>query len=168
MSRLAPLVDGSPNGDRSIPGGGYVSYYTWGEALGVGLDLTLRDRSDGRVTLDDYMRVLWTRFGRSVSPRVGYVASPYTLADLKQVLADVSGDESFATQFFADFIEGRDVPDYARLLSRAGFVLRPKPSSTTSGDGFEVVLAEETGQPLTDDQRRFRDAWLGSRARNTF
>ena len=168
MSRLAPLVDGSQNGERSVPGGGYISYYTWGEALGLGLDLTLRDRSNGRVTLDDYMRALWTRFGRPASPRIGYVASPYTLADLKQVLAEVSGDESLATQFFADFIEGRDVPDYARLLSRAGFVLRPKSTSATTGGGFEVVLAEETGQQLTDEHRRFRDAWLGSRARNTF
>ena len=37
----------------------YISYYTWGTALGVGLDLTLRDRTDGKVTLDDFMRALW-------------------------------------------------------------------------------------------------------------
>ena len=168
MSQLAPLVDGAGIVDRSVPSGSYVSYYTWGESLGIGLDLMLRDRSDGRVTLDDYMRALWVRFGRSAARRTGYVDSPYTLADLKQTLAEVSGDASFAAQFFADYIEGRDVPDYTRLLARAGFVLRPKASSTRPDGGFEVVLAEEIGQLVTDAQRRFRDGWLGSGARNTF
>jgi predicted metalloprotease with PDZ domain len=167
MSRLAPLVDGASSPDSSVLAG-YISYYTWGEALGLGLDLTLRDRSDGRVTLDDYMRALWARFGRPTSPRTGYVASPYTLIDLRQALAEVSGDAAFATQFFAAYIEGRDVPDYTRLLGRAGLVLRPKAGSAGAGNGFDVVLAEEIGQPLTDDQRQFRDAWLGSGARNTF
>ena len=30
----------------------------------------------------------------------------------------------------------------------------------------ELVTAEDAGQPLSDLQRRFRDAWLGSAARN--
>jgi predicted metalloprotease with PDZ domain len=163
MSRLAPLVDGAESVDRSILDGSYISYYTWGEALGVALDLTLRDRSEGRITLDDYMRALWAVFGRSAARKPGYVESPYTLADLRRTLADVSGDAAFATQFFADYIEGRDVPDYARLLGRAGFLLR-----AGAGGGVEVVPAEDAGQTITDAQRRFRDAWLSSAARNTF
>jgi len=167
MSRLAPSVDGAKS-DPPFPSDSYISYYTWGEALGIGLDLTLRDRSDGRITLDDYMRALWTMFGRSASQRPGYVASPYTSADLQRTLAEVSGDSAFAKQFFTDYIEGHDVPDYARLLARAGFILRPRASSGGSDPRYEVVLAEDTGQPLTDAQRRFRDAWLSSGARNIF
>jgi predicted metalloprotease with PDZ domain len=52
MSRLAPLIDGAASVDPAIASN-YISYYAWGEALGIGLDLTLRDRTDGRVTLDD-------------------------------------------------------------------------------------------------------------------
>jgi predicted metalloprotease with PDZ domain len=169
MSRLAPLVDGAASVDRAALNG-YISYYTWGEVVGLGLDLTLRERSDGRVTLDDYMRALWTRFGRSAAARPGYVASPYTLADLRTTLAEVSGDAGFATDFFERYIEGRDVVEYARLLSRAGFLLRPRTSSPDrpSPESYEVVPAELAGQPLTDTQRTFRDAWLSSRARNTF
>jgi predicted metalloprotease with PDZ domain len=168
MSRLAPLVDGAMSVDRSSLAG-YISYYTWGEAIGLGLDLTLRERTDGRLTLDDYMRALWARFGRSAAVRPGYVASPYTLADLRNTLAEVIGDETFATTFFERYIEGRDVVDYARLLARAGLLLRPRTSLPAGASGMlEIVPAEQAGQPLTEAQREFRDAWLSSRARNTF
>ena len=46
--------------------------------------------------------------------------------DLKAALAAVSGDAAFAEDFFARYIQGREVVDYARLLARAGFVLRPR------------------------------------------
>jgi predicted metalloprotease with PDZ domain len=168
MSRLAPLVDGAATVDHASLNG-YISYYTWGEALGLGLDLTLRERTDGRVTLDDYMRALWTRFGRSAAARPGYVTSPYTAADLKATLAEVSGDAAFAADFFERYIEGRDVVEYATLLSRAGFLLRPRSSPNgPAGASYEVVPAEEAGQPLTEEQRSRREAWLSSRARNTF
>ena len=117
------------------------------------------------------MRALWDKFGRSASTRLGYVESPYTLADLKATLAEVSGDAEFASRFFARYIEGHDVVDYARLLSRAGLLLRQRQGSAgKSGQepGFEVVPAEDAGQTMTDAQRRFRDAWLSSSARNTF
>src|SRR5688572_9045009 len=82
VSQMAPFVDGAKFEDRTGFPNTYVSYYTWGEALGAGLDLTLRDRSDGRITLDHYMRALWDKFGRSASRRPGYVETPYTIADL--------------------------------------------------------------------------------------
>ena len=169
MSRLAPLVDGASSVDHASLNG-YISYYTWGEAVGLGLDLTLRERTDGGVTLDDYMRALWARFGRSAAARPGYVASPYTLADLRATLAVVSGDEAFAKDFFERYIEGRDVVEYGRLLLRAGFLLRPRTSSDNRPpvESFEIVPVEQAGQPLTEAQRTFRDAWLSSRARNTF
>jgi predicted metalloprotease with PDZ domain len=170
MSRLAPFVDGAKAVDPSILRDGYISYYTWGEALGVGLDLTLRERSDGRVTLDDYMRALWATFGRSAARRPGYVESPYTNADLERTLAEVSGDAAFAADFFKRYVEGRDVVEYSRLLARAGFVLRPVAAGAgpAGSGGFEVVLAEDAGQPLTEAQQRFRDAWLSSGGRNVF
>ena len=167
MSRLAPLVDGAASVDHASLDG-YISYYTWGEVVGLGLDLTLRERTGGSVTLDDYMRALWARFGRSAAARPGYVASPYTLADLRATLAEVSGDASFAANFFEKYIEGRDVVEYADLLSRAGFLLRPRTSLPARPGQYEVLPIEQTGQPLTDAQRSFRDAWLSSRARNTF
>jgi predicted metalloprotease with PDZ domain len=196
------------------------------------------------------MRALWATFGKPAPPMPGYVATPYTLADVKAVLASVAGDAAFANDFFARYIEGHDALDYAPLLARAGLVLRPAAAgrgyagqvpmrdgqrgvriagavpfgspayaagldrddvivsiggarvtradevdraitSRKPGDTLPVtferrgqqvtatirlvedprrdlILAEQAGQPLSDAQRRFRDAWLSSPARNAF
>jgi predicted metalloprotease with PDZ domain len=42
-----------------------VSYYVKGALVALALDLTLRGRTAGRVSLDDVMRALWDRYGRS-------------------------------------------------------------------------------------------------------
>jgi len=199
------------------------------------------------VTLDDFMRALWDKYGRPGTKTPGYVETPYTLDDVKSTLAIVTGDAAFADDFFARYILGREVVDYARLLSRAGLVLRTRaagrawagPLRTENtqtgarviadilfgtpayqaglerddiivslggsrvaspadvdralmarkpGDSLQVVYdrhgervtavlklvadptlelvpAEEAGQTLTDEQRKFRDSWLASAAR---
>jgi predicted metalloprotease with PDZ domain len=245
MSRLAPFVDAATATDRTAFDNTYVSYYTWGAAVALGLDLSLRDRSDGKVTLDDFMRRLWQTHGKPGGKAPGYVDRPYTMADLKAALASVCGDAAFADDFFARYIQGRDVVDYQRLLARAGLVLRhtspgqafagsfrmqdvqgrPRvvgsvPFGTPAYDAgldrddvilavggrdvsgaadvdrairearpgqqlpivferrgvrvsgvlrlvedpdVEIVLAENTGQSVSPEQRRFRDAWLSGR-----
>ena len=124
MSRLAPFVDAAATVDRVSFDNTYISYYAWGQALGLGLDLTLRDRTDGKVTLDHYMQALWQKHGRPGGKAPGYVDHPYTMADLKSVLAAVAGDARFADDFFARFIQGHEVVNYERLLARAGLVVR--------------------------------------------
>ena len=97
MSRMAPFTDAATAIDPTNFANTFISYYVWGEAIGLGLDLTLRSRSGGRVTLDDYMRALWERFGApdgepgaGVPP--GVVTRPYTPADAEAVLGEVAGD----------------------------------------------------------------------------
>jgi predicted metalloprotease with PDZ domain len=124
MSQLAPFRDAAAAIDPTNFDNTFISYYTWGEAIALGLDLALRERSDGRVTLDDFMRAMWMRFGTSAAKAAGLVEATYTISDLKATLATVAGDPAFADDFFARYIEGREVVDYARLLSRAGMTLR--------------------------------------------
>jgi len=126
MSEMAPFVDRAASVDRTNFSNTFISYYTWGSVIALGLDLTLRERSGGKVTLDDFMRALWNGFGRPGTKTAGYVDTPYTMADLKAALASVVGDAAFADDFFARYIEGREVADYARLLAQAGLVLRPR------------------------------------------
>jgi len=245
MSRLAPFVDAAVSIDRTAWPNLFISYYTYGQAIGLGLDLSLRDRSDNKVTGDAFMSGLWAQFGRPGQKEPGKVSVTYTVDGLKESLAKLSGDRGFANEFFSKYIEGREVVDYARLLSRAGFVMRKRSAGrafagqvnlqpggsalrvgslvpwesplydagvaqddqlvmlgdtalTTaaawdaalakhkpgervplrfvrrSGETvngtitleedprIEVVLVEKTGGTLTDDQKRFRESWLGS------
>ena len=144
MSRLAPLVDAAVWNDPTNWGSTFLSYYTWGAAIGLGLDLSLRVRSDGRVTLDDYMRRLWREYGRGQGPAEGLVSHPYTREDLVDRLADVSGDPRFANEFFARYISGHGVVDYRQLLGRAGFLLQQvRPGRAWIGP---ITLSFDRGQ----------------------
>lgn len=154
MSQLAPFTDAAAAIDQTNWGNTFVSYYTWGEAIALGLDLTLRARTDGQVTLDDFMRAMWTRFGRPGGVAPGLVSRPYTPAEVRTVLGDVAGDQRFADDFLARFIEGHELVDYAALLAEAGFLLRPRaPGHAWLGDvswgpGLRVSDPTSYGSPL--------------------
>ena len=129
MSRMAPFTDAAGNIDRTNWGNLFISYYTWGEVLGLGLDLLLRLRSADQknydmVTLDDYMQLLWRRFGRSGDEVPGVVSRPFTQNDARTVLAELTSDQTFADDFFDRYVEGHEVIDYEPLFERAGLVLR--------------------------------------------
>ena len=126
MSRLAPFVDAAVSIDRTAWPNLFISYYTYGQAIGLGLDLSLRDRSNGKIRGDDYMKALWARFGRPGQKEAGKVASAYSIDGLKETLATVSGDRNFANDFFSKFVEGRQLVDYPALLARAGLVMRKR------------------------------------------
>ncbi len=125
MSRLAPYVDAATAVDPTNWENTYASYYPYGAAIGLGLDLLLRERSDGRVTLDDYMRRLWTTHGAPGGSVPGLVARPYTSADLEAALAATSGDAAFARGFFARHVMGTEPLPFERLLAGVGYELRP-------------------------------------------
>ena len=132
---MAAFIDGGRAIDKTNWSIANISYYPFGGAIALALDLTLRDRSDGRLSLDDFMRAMWRTFGKPGGAREGYVDRPYTMADAEETLASVSGDRAFARDFFARFIQGHDVADYARLLARAGFAVRKRnPGGAWLGD----------------------------------
>lgn len=166
MSRLAPFTDAASAIDRTNWGNFFVSYYTWGETLGLGLDLLLRvrgatdeDEAARKVTLDDYMQLLWQRFGRAGGAVPGVVDRPYTQADARAALAELTGDQAFADDFFDRYVDGHDVIDYALLFERAGLVLRPRapgqtwlgsPSLSFGRGGGRLTTPIGFGSPLHD------------------
>jgi predicted metalloprotease with PDZ domain len=125
MSRMAPLTDGGRPIDRTNWSISVTSYYQIGGAIALALDLALRDRSHDGAGLDDFMREMWRRYGKPGGSREGYVDAPYTMDDAESALAAVSGDGAFARDFFARYIRGREVPDFATLLAPAGLILHP-------------------------------------------
>ena len=120
MSRLAPFFDGGSFPDPTNRQNTFLSYYTWGSVIGLGLDLTLRQKYNR--TLDDYLRLLWTGYGRQQTPALAPVR-PYTADDLRTELGRFTGDPAFANDFFRRYIDGSDVPDFEKLLEPAGFRL---------------------------------------------
>lgn len=131
MSRQAPFTDAATSIDPSNRANTFLSYYTYGEAIAAGLDLTLRSRFSER-SLDDYMRAMWLRHGRT--------ERPYTMDHLRIVLGAVTRDTAFANDYFRRFIAGREVPDYAELFATVGLVFRPvRPGVAWIGDaGLEA------------------------------
>ena len=125
MSEQAPFADAGVANDANDRARTFISYYTYGAAIALGLDLSLREMSNSRITLDDYMRLLWKEFGKPGGPEPGLVGHPYTLRDLREQLAVLTGNKKFADEFFDKYVEGRDVVDYAHLFKLAGYELRP-------------------------------------------
>lgn len=132
MSLRAPFVDAATSIDPTNANI-FASYYPYGAVIALGLDLTLRERFPG-VTLDDYMRLMWTRHG--VTER------PYTPADLERALADVTGDAAFARDFFDRSIRGSELPDFAPLLAQAGVVIAPRNPGRAWAGPIQLQVAE--------------------------
>jgi predicted metalloprotease with PDZ domain len=151
MSQMAPFVDRAATADRTNFDNTFISYYTWGSVIAMGLDLTLRDHTDGRVTLDDFMRALWQRYGKPGVRVPGYVDTPYTSDNLKATLAAVAGEEGFAVDFFARYIEGHEVVDFPKLLARAGLLLRPVGGKVQATAGrFQMQDSPNGARIITD------------------
>jgi predicted metalloprotease with PDZ domain len=130
MSMQAPFVDAAAAIDPNNRANTFISYYTWGSVIGLGLDLSIRTQFAGR-SLDDYMRALWTKYGqhqRDYAP-----ARPFTIADLRATLGEVTS-VPFANAFFDRYIEGTEVPDFQPLLAAVGMELRrAAPDSASLG-----------------------------------
>jgi len=111
--------DGNPNSN--------VSFYLKGSILGLILDLTIRDATDGARGLDDVMRLLMERYyeqGRGY-PEDGFQAAA-------EEVAGRSLDE-----FFARYVAGTDELPYAETLEVVGLdasqVPRPDAPAATFG-----------------------------------
>ena len=156
MSERAPFVDAATSIDSPNWSNTFLSYYTWGAAIGLGLDLALRARND-TLSLDTFMRAMWSEYGRQ--QKDFNPARPYRVDDARRVLGRVAGDTTWANDFFARFITGHDVPDFAALAAPAGVVVRrARAGRAWAGDApmraeggrVAVIAPTQQGTPLYD------------------
>ncbi|MDB5112821.1 MAG: family metallopeptidase [Mucilaginibacter sp.] len=158
MSRNAVFTDAGVSIDPTNYANTFTSYYTYGGAIALALDLRLR--SEFNLTLDDYMRTVWLDRGK--------VMKPYVVADLQVELAKVTKNPKFAADFFNRYINGIDKNNYAGLLEKAGLLLRKSQPAkawigqvgafgirgrsgqvrTTATDGFAIPSNTIMGTPL--------------------
>ncbi|MEB3196755.1 MAG: PDZ domain-containing protein [Candidatus Sericytochromatia bacterium] len=110
---------------------GALNYYVKGYLLGVALDLTLRARSEGTVSLDEVMRAMWQDFG---APGINY--RPEDVCATAERLLGASLED-----FWALHLRGREDWDWEAILRPAGLLLLerdPRPS-------LQVVVAPGAG-----------------------
>jgi predicted metalloprotease with PDZ domain len=122
-----------PNNDVNI----FTSYYTYGGAIALALDLRLR--SEFNLTLDDYMRTVWLNRGK--------VMKPYTIPDLQSDLAKLTKNPKFAADFSNKYIYGIEKNDYTALLAKAGLILqKTAPGKGWAGPLFAQQSRNRSGQ----------------------
>ena len=116
MSRKSVFTDAGVAIDPTNYQNNFTTYYYYGGAIALALDLRLR--SEFNLTLDDYMRTVWLARGK--------VMKPYTLTDLQTDLATITRNPKFAAEFFDKYINGIGKNNYEALLAKAGLVLRKR------------------------------------------
>jgi predicted metalloprotease with PDZ domain len=147
-SELAVFTDAGVSVDKTNFPNIFTSYYSYGAAIALALDLELRGKY--RKTLDDLMQAAWKKFGK---PEI-----PYTVPGLQDVLASVTGDRKFAQDFFERYIYGHEPIDYDPLLASAGFrVSKADPGKAWIGtpqmserEGLLIERNTLRGTPLYD------------------
>ena len=143
MSRHAPFVDAATSIDPNNFSNTFISYYTYGEALALGIDLSIRERFPGK-TLDNWMQTMWREHPD--------IQKPYTLEDLQSTLAETTSPE-FAAEIFRRHIYGMEPMDYEALLAPAGLLLR-KAHAGKAWLGTERMNFSENGGTLTTNTLR--------------
>ncbi len=137
MSRYAVFADAGVSIDPNNNANVFSSYYTYGGATALALDLRLR--SQFKLTLDGYMRAVWAAHGKP--------EKPYTVADLQNVLASYTKNPAFAADFFKRYIYGSEKNDYAALLANFGLLLRKaQPGKAWAGQLGTVAGRGRSGQ----------------------
>jgi predicted metalloprotease with PDZ domain len=145
-SRLAVYTDAATAIDKTNFGNIFYSYYLFGASVASVLDMTLR--KDFNKTLDDYMKLLWKKFGKT--------GVAYTVPDLQAVLSQLV-NAAFAKQFFDDYIYGKKRTGLHELFATVGLsVVNPSMGKASLGnltlklvDGVaEISSAVKIGEPL--------------------
>ncbi len=134
-SNHAVFVDAGVSIDKNNYPNMFTSYYTYGAALALALDLEMQTRLHKNI--DAFMQAMWKRFGRT--------EIPYTIATMRETLASVT-DTKFAASFFEKYIVGHEPIHYAALLAQAGYELK----NTTAGKAAIGISsqADEQGRLL--------------------
>lgn len=112
-SNHAVFVDAAVSIDKNNYNNMFTSYYTYGAAIALALDLEMQTKKNK--SLDDFMKAMWVSHGK---PEI-----PYTLSSMQKTLANIT-DAAFADQFFKKYILGHEAIDYTSLFAKAGYDIK--------------------------------------------
>lgn len=126
-SLSAPFIDDAPHAQRTNLGNTAISYYSKGELIGLVLDLLIRGRTNGKASLDDVMRRMYSEFYLN-SPNASYYlrGRGYTPEDFERVATEVAGFD--LSDFFKRHVRGVEPPPYEEAFRYAGLQLIRAPA----------------------------------------
>jgi predicted metalloprotease with PDZ domain len=126
-----------------------VSYYTKGSLIALAFDLTIREKTGGKKSLDDVMLALWDRYGRDFYPSKG---RGVTEAEVEALFDEISGLK--LKPLFNRYVRGTDELPLAKLYASFGVKLADerksaKPSLDASygrdGNDWKLTQVHEGG-----------------------
>lgn len=128
-----------------------ISYYVKGMAVGFVLDARIRAATEGQKSLDDALRLAWTRHSGERG---------FTPAELETVLRDTVGpDEAAALQAFLDrALRTTEELDYTPALDWFGLKLVSPDDKGEDDETSDEGEAPEDGAPTP--------GWMGEETRN--
>jgi predicted metalloprotease with PDZ domain len=183
-SLSASFMDDAPHAQETNLGNTSISYYPKGELIALVLDLMIRGKSGGKVSLDDVMRRMYDEFYLK-SPKASYYlrGRGYTDEDFERVASEVSGID--LSEFFEKYVRSVEVLPYDEALESVGLRLVRAQAKEPFNAGMSVSFdttavienvrngspAEAAGLQKNDEivslaGRPFkRDTWLQTLAR---
>ncbi|HET9402782.1 MAG TPA: PDZ domain-containing protein, partial [Candidatus Acidoferrales bacterium] len=115
------------------------SYYTGGHVMGQLLDLIIRNSTQNKKSLDDWMRLMYSRYAL---PKPGFTPEDAVRAATEVAATDMS-------DFFRRYISGKEIPPYEKILGYAGIEIQNGASANRAYFGLGVGRARNPQGSLT-------------------
>lgn len=104
-----------------------ISYYTQGQNLACLLDLSIRNDTEGKLSLDDVMRALYNDHYKK--------GKGFTTDDMIGIINRLTKKDY--NDFYNKYVWGTEVPDYDRIFGYAGYKIERK-TQASPDFGFSV------------------------------
>ncbi|HKY41554.1 MAG TPA: PDZ domain-containing protein [Pyrinomonadaceae bacterium] len=142
-SLSAPFIDDAPHAQRVNLHNTSISYYPKGELIGMVMDLLVRGRTKGKVSLDDVMRDMYEEFYLK-SPNSSYYlrGRGYQTEDLERIVSRRSGFDF--SDFFKRYVRNVEVLPYDEAFGYAGLRLLKTQAKEPFNAGLAIVFEGPT------------------------
>ena len=137
----------------------WYSYYDGGQVMGHILDFAIREKTNNQKSLDDWMRLLYSRYAL---PKPGFEPE-----DAIRAASEVAGGD--VSDIFTRYISGKEAIPYEKYFAYAGIAVTAKVDSSKPWIGIEVKKGEhgdstfknvDPGQPSGEQQDSSATMWL--------
>ena len=110
----------------------WYSYYDGGQVMGHILDFAIREKTKNQKSLDDWMRLLYSRYAL---PKPGFEPG-----DAVRAASEVAGED--VSEIFRDYISGKQAIPYEKYFAYAGIAVTAKVDPAKPWIGVETAKGE--------------------------